>query len=211
MRRPRLLMLMVMTMAVVAGSARWGLFAQEKKNATVVGEDVPRAGGKAGMTVEEALLRPFEWPFAKETTLDAVTKHLRSSLDAPVVLDLAALNRLGITDDEVVKLELQGVRLKTGLKLLLDQVGMTYKVVSEDNLLVLTDSEGAEDPVGRILHELQTLHREVHGLQDAVSELHQRLVPVEDAGPAVRKPTIIEDMPAEKGKAVEAGRSRPGI
>ena len=39
------------------------------------------------------------------------------------MLDLAALDRQGVEPDEAVQLELEGVRLKTGLKLLLDQVG----------------------------------------------------------------------------------------
>ncbi len=35
----------------------------------------------------------------------------------------------------MVQLELDGVRLKTGLKLLLDQVGLTHQVIAEDKLV----------------------------------------------------------------------------
>ena len=49
-----------------------------------------------------------------------------------VVLDLAALGRQDVEPDDPVQLELEGVRLKTGLKLLLDQVGLTFRVVAED-------------------------------------------------------------------------------
>ena len=43
-----------------------------------------------------------------------------------MVVDLAAIERLDLKPEDTVKLELKGVRLKTGLKLLLDQVGLTY-------------------------------------------------------------------------------------
>ena len=59
-----------------------------------------------------------------------------------MVLDLAALDRKSAKPDDTVQLELDGVRLKTGLKLLLDQVGLTFRVVAEDNLMIITDQEG---------------------------------------------------------------------
>ncbi len=63
--------------------------------------------------------------------------HARS-LNAPVVLDLAALGRQNVRKDDDRGLDLKGVRLKTGLKLLLDQVDLNYRVVPGDNLLILT-------------------------------------------------------------------------
>ncbi len=211
MRRTRFFTLMVVAIAVVLGSAQWRLLAQEKQETPIATKPTVARGRLA---FEESLLRPFSFPFAKATTLHAVARHLQETLGGPVVLDLAALKRSGITEEATVKLDLQGVRLKTGLKLLLDQVGLTYHIVPEDNLLVLTDSEGTEDSSSRILAELKTLHREVHNLQDAFDELNRSLVPMEEAGPALRKPSIIEDMPDEKakGKGDEPEKpSRPGI
>ena len=72
-----------------------------------------------------------------------------------VVLDRAALIRQEVQPEDTVELELDGVRLKTGLKLLLDQVGLTYHVVTEDNLLVITDREGSEDPLDRVWSEVR--------------------------------------------------------
>src|SRR5262249_51683347 len=82
-----------------------------------------------------------------------------------------ALDRLELTHEATVQLELRSVRLKTGLKLLLDQLGLTYRVIPEDNLLVLTDTEGSEEPLDRVLSELKALHRDLHALQDAMDEL----------------------------------------
>ncbi len=216
MRLKRLVPIVALTAWIfVAGSARWGLSAQEEKPRSKAAERGPVASvAKPG--VEEAMSRRFTFPFAEETPLDAVAKHLQRELGVAVVLDLAALKRVGVTPDTHVKLELKDVRLKTGLKLLLDQAGLMVKVVGEDNLLVFTDEHGSDDPSTRIFAELKELHRDIHDLRDALDDLARMIGPVDEGGPAIRKPTIIEDMPADKdkdkGKGDEpVGRSRPGL
>jgi hypothetical protein len=169
-------------------------------------------------SIQDALLRPFNFTFARPTPLSDVATRLGRELAAPVVLDLAALDRLDIKPDETVKLELQGVRLKTGLKLLLDQVGLTYRVVPEDNLLILTDKEGSEDPLDRVVAELRELHRDIHDIQDTIDELREASASPAGEGAKVRKPTIIEevpDQPAQKSKEETvpkvSPRSDPGL
>lgn len=144
-------------------------------------------------SVQDVLLRPFRFAFHRPTTLAQVCVHLKESLGVPVVLDIAALQRQDVDPDDTVQLELDGVRLKTGLKLLLDQVGLTYHVVPEDNLLILTDREGSDDPLDRIWNELRTLHRDLHDVQDAVDDLTDSLYGEKEEGARVRKPTIIEE------------------
>jgi hypothetical protein len=147
-------------------------------------------------SVQDALQRPFAFPFREPVTLEDVCRHLRQVLDAPVVLDLAALNRLELTPTDRVQLELEGVRLKTGLQLLLDQVGMTYRVVPEDNLLVVTDGDGSDESLDRVLSELKSLHRDIHDVQDAIAGVRSALG-LDEGGPKMRKPTIIEEVPAK--------------
>ena len=132
--------------------------------------------------------------------MEEVCKHLRETLKAAVVLDLAALDRQKVEPGDSVQLELDGVRLKTGLKLLLDQVGLTYRIVAEDNLMIITDREGSEDPGERVWSELRALHRDLHELQASVDELREYLGDEGDEGPRVRKPTIIEEMPENNGE-----------
>jgi hypothetical protein len=79
------------------------------------------------------------------------------------------------------------------LPLLLDVFQLTYHFIAEDNLLVITDAKGAGDTQRQVLEEIRDLHRDVHDLQDLVNELRS-LVLGED-GPAIRKPTLIEDVP----------------
>ena len=213
MRRKRLVPLAALTAMILAlGSGPWDLFAQEQKPRLKLAESSPVA--RPG--VEEAMSHRFDFPFAEPTPLDAVAKHFQKELGAEVVLDLAALKRLGVTPETLVKLDLKNVRLKTGLKLLLDQAGLMVKVVAEDNLLVFTDERGSDDPSTRIYAELKELHRDIHDLRNALDDLTRMIGMVEEGGPTIRKPTIIEDIPADKdkdkGKGDEpAGRSRPGL
>jgi hypothetical protein len=150
------------------------------------------------VSVQDVLLRPFHFSFNRPTSLAHVCLHLKQRLGVPVVLDIAALGRQDVDPEDTVQLELEGVRLKTGLKLLLDQVGLTYHVVPEDNLLIITDREGSEDPLDRIRDELRSLHRDLHELRDAVDDLTDALYGDTDEGPRVRKPTIIEEKPEQE-------------
>jgi hypothetical protein len=162
------------------------------------------------VSLQEALLRPYRFPFARPTSLEQVCAHLKDTLKAAVVLDLAALDRKSVEPESAVQLELEGVRLKTGLKLLLDQVGLTYRVVAEDNLMIITDQEGSEDPADRIWAELRALHRDLHAVQDAVDDLGDYLGVQGGDGAHVRKPTIIEEMPQNDGEKPRIGPEKPG-
>lgn len=183
-----------------------------------VGRPGGRARAQAGpggtRSVVDALARPGELPFGEPTRLEDVARVLGERLGAPVVLDRAALTRRELTPDDTVQLGLDGVRLKTSLQLLLDQVGLTYRVVPEDNLLVLTDDEGADEPYRRILGELEILHREVHELRDVVEALYDETAPPEGGDPPMRKPTILEELPAgaeeEPAPRVEPATPRRG-
>jgi hypothetical protein len=240
--RPSLVVLLVAVGLLV--SARLTLRAQERKVEDPAGREArrglllptrdepkpagprddaePGAGsGAAWPSVQDALQRPFAFSFAEPTSLGDVCEFLRRTLKAPVVLDLAALNRQEVKPEDTVQLQLEGVRLKTGLKLLLDQVNLTYQVIPEDNLLVLTDTKGSTDPIDHILSEVKALHRDVHDLQDAVDDIHWMLGGDEgEDGARMRKPTIIEEVPGDQkpGEATqklpqgegERPRTRPG-
>jgi hypothetical protein len=166
--------------------------------------------GSNATTLQDAMLRRFAFPFSRPTTLEQVCDHLKRALKAPVVLDVAALDRQSVEREDTVQLELDGVRLKTGLKLLLDQIGLTYRVVAEDNLLIITDREGSEDPADRVWAELQALHRDLHDVQDALDELREFLGDDKGAGPRLHKPTIIDEKPENAGEKPAGAAKKPG-
>ncbi len=186
-----------------------------------VGQPAPQAAGSPH--IADAMLQPVRLPFGEGKSLEDVAAYLRKELKANVVLDLAALDRHELKPTDRVRIDLEGVRLKTGLKLLLDQVALTTKVIPEDNLLIITDKEEEGEPIARILEEIRALHRDLHAIQDDVRDVRDMLsVPVDEEPIAkARNPTIIEEMPAEGDKAKEKpdaakkkdrpSRSRPGI
>jgi hypothetical protein len=171
----------------------------------------PATGAPIPATVQDALLRPFNFSFPRPTSLEQVCVSLQQTLRAPVVLDRAALKRQSVKPEDTVQLELDGVRLKTGLKLLLDQLSLTYRVIAEDNLMIITDLAGAEDSANRILAELRALHRDLHEVQDTVNELLDYRGVEGAEGSRVRKPTIIEEVPENSGdKPALLPKTKPG-
>ncbi len=215
MTRRNLLFVSLGLAAGLALATHWPLLAQGERKTAVDGAVAPRAlderTARPAASVQDALQKPYHFRFGRPTSLTDVKERLARDLGAAVVLDLAALDRLEIEPEDTVTLELEGVRLKTGLRLLLDQVGLTYRVVAEDNLLVLSDKEGSDDPVERVVAELHELHRDVHDVQDAIDELREVMGLVGPEGAHVRKPTIIEEMPENPAqKPGEAPAVRPG-
>ena len=167
----------------LVASARWTLQAQDRAArapARAKGEAAGPRGAVGPASIQDALVRPLDLPFDRETSLEEVRQYLGKALGAQVVLDRSALDRLELKPEDTVQIDLKGVRLKVGLKLLLDQVGLSFRVVPEDNLLILTDPEGSDDPDQRVLAEIKSLHREMHDLQDAVDDL--RSLVEEDLG-----------------------------
>jgi hypothetical protein len=203
----------------VLASARWTLLAQER-----AARGQARAKGEAGagpraaaVSLQDALVRPFDLPFDQETSLEEVRQYLGKALGAQVILDRAALDRQELVPEDTIQIDLKGVRLKVGLQLLLDQVGLTYRLVPEDNLLILTDPEGSDDTNKRILADIKALHREVHDLQDTIDDLRDLVE--EDLGIEPDRPKHPSPLVrlGRKGKAPRRGsrnvltRSTPGV
>ncbi|GAC1466074.1 MAG: hypothetical protein NVSMB9_06270 [Isosphaeraceae bacterium] len=206
--------ILLVAACTLAVSARVSLQAQAPSD-TNVERDVPQ---KPRSSIQDALLQPYTFAFNKPTSLDEVARRLSRDLDAPIAIDKGAIDRRNLKMNDEVQLVLKGVRLQTGLKLLLDQLDLTYKVVPEDNLLIITDRTGSIDPLDRILSEIKALHRDLHDVQDAVDQLRAEVGSGLDE-PRMRKPTIIEEMPdvsPEPGKAKQtppsssSPRNRPG-
>jgi hypothetical protein len=91
---------------------------------------------------------PISMSFANETPLEDVLKYIKSATQGPndtgiaIYVDPVGLNEAEKTLTSPVTLDLEGVPLKTTLRLLLKQLGMTYTV--KDGLLTIT-SESSED------------------------------------------------------------------
>jgi len=191
---------------VLAGASSRNFRGQESRS----GKDQPiEPASQQAPGVQDLLIRPFPMPFSRPTSLEEVATILGDRLGIPVVLDRAALIRLDLEPTDSVQLALEGVRLKTSLQLLLDQVGMTFRVIPEDNLLILTDDQSSADPFRLILDELSTLHLEIHDLRDDILRLQEAPNGDQDE-PSMKKPTIIEELqPEDERDAADPGQAEP--
>jgi hypothetical protein len=91
---------------------------------------------------------PISMSFANETPLEDVLKYIKSATQGPndqgipIYVDPVGLNEAEKTMTSPVTLDLEEVPLKTTLRLLLKQLGLTYTI--KDGLLTIT-SESSED------------------------------------------------------------------
>jgi hypothetical protein len=96
----------------------------------------------------EKLDQPIAMSFPNETPLDDVLKYIKQATQGandsgiPIYVDPLGLTEADRTMQSPVQLDLEGVPLKTTLKLMLKQLGLTYSV--KDGFLMIT-SEASED------------------------------------------------------------------
>ena len=111
----------------------------------------------------EAILKALEQPvpmlFTKETSLDFVLKYIRKKVmekpnntPIPIYLDPLGLQQAERTLDSSVVMDLDGVPLKTSLRLLLKQVGLAYCV--RDGVLIISSVQGIREELAEAAREL---------------------------------------------------------
>ena len=97
----------------------------------------------------EALERPIAMRFIEETPLEDVLKYIAMATSTPdhpgipIYVAPAALQAAERTLQSTVSIDLQGVPLKTTLRLCLEQLGLVYRV--EDGCLQITIEDLIED------------------------------------------------------------------
>ncbi|MBX6316481.1 MAG: hypothetical protein IRY99_26750 [Isosphaeraceae bacterium] len=97
----------------------------------------------------DQLERPISMPFPNETPLSDVLKYIKTATASselpegiPIYVDPIGLAEAEKTEDSPVKMNLEGVRLKRCLRLILRQLGLTYDV--RDGLLMISTRKGLE-------------------------------------------------------------------
>ncbi|AGA25705.1 RNA polymerase sigma factor [Singulisphaera acidiphila] len=89
---------------------------------------------------------PISMSFGKETSLSDILKYIKSATTGandtgiPIYVDLVGLQEAKKTMSSPVTLDLEGVPLKTTLRLILKQVGLAYCV--KDGLLLISSPRG---------------------------------------------------------------------
>ncbi len=100
-----------------------------------------QAASKQRATIDAALNSQTSLDLV-ETPLPDVVAFLRNLHNIPIVLDLRALEDVGIDQDVPVTINLEGVSLRSALHIMLRDLGLTYVVA--DGVLQLTTPECAE-------------------------------------------------------------------
>jgi Domain of unknown function (DUF4139)/N-terminal domain of unknown function (DUF4140) len=104
--------------------------------------------------VSNELGKAIAMKFATETPLEEVIKYIRGATSGsafpegiPIYVDPQGLQDADKTMASTISIDLEGVPLRTTLRLLLEQLGMVYRV--KDGLLKITSTATEDDTPGR--------------------------------------------------------------
>ena len=104
---------------------------------------------------DEAIMEFFD------VTLVEVADQLSQRHNIPIFIDEAALEDVGLSSDTTVNINLRGITLRSGLRLMLNAKGLTYFI--KDEVLKITTPERAENemvtrvyPVGDLVIPIMT-------------------------------------------------------
>jgi tetratricopeptide (TPR) repeat protein len=103
-----------------------------------------KATGDAEIRIEKALRSQLNQAGMEylDAPLSDVVKQLQDEYHIPILLDKPALEEAAIPPEQPVTISLNNVSLRSALRLLLKQLGLTY--VIKDEILVITTKEAAE-------------------------------------------------------------------
>jgi hypothetical protein len=91
--------------------------------------------------IRDALVAPTKFEFA-DTPLSNVIDQLKQSNHIEIQLDKRALDDAGVSADTPLSIRLTSTALRSGLRLMLEQIGLTYML--GDGYLLITTPSGAE-------------------------------------------------------------------
>ena len=99
-------------------------------------------GPERGVRIRQVLEAPVALEFI-ETPLQDVVDFVRDVADIEVQIDRRALDDMGLDTSMPITINLRGVSLRTGLQLMLRDMGLTYAI--ENEVLLITTHEEAEN------------------------------------------------------------------
>ncbi len=112
--------------------------------------------------VWKMLETPVAMPFQNETSLDDVLKYIREAIAGPKGSKAPGIpiyvNPKGLAEAEkslqsTITINLEGIPLKTTLRLVLEQIDLGYCV--RDGILIITSAEGVADEIDDALAEIE--------------------------------------------------------
>ena len=114
--------------------------------------DLPKSA--AVRKIEAALELPTEIEFV-DTPLSDVVDFLNGRHQIDIQLDRKALDEASIPTDTPVKKSLKGISLRSALKTMLGELGLTY--VIQDDVLLITTKQAAEQRPETVAYDVSDL------------------------------------------------------
>ena len=108
----------------------------------------------ADLKIEATLNSPTELEFV-DTPLTGVAAYLKGRHQIEIQLDKKSLEEASIAVDSPVKRSLRGVSLRSALKLILGDLGLTYLI--QDGALLITTKEAAEQRLATVIYNVGDL------------------------------------------------------
>ncbi len=122
--------------------------AQEPNAAQGAAAPTPPPAALGEEKIRQALTMPATIEFI-ETPLADVVAFLKDAYNIPIEVEAAALDEVGLSPDVPVTRNLHEVSLRTALRVILRDLGLTY-LVDDEVLLITTQEEAAQRPVTRV-------------------------------------------------------------
>jgi hypothetical protein len=114
--------------------------AQSKGKKSQIAQAAPAAGFRAGKeAIEKALVETTSLEFV-DTPLQDVVDFLKNKHAVQIVLDKKAMDDVGLSTDTPITMHLGGVTLRSGLKLMLRELDLTW-IIDNEVLLITTPEE----------------------------------------------------------------------
>lgn len=107
--------------------------------------------------IKQALSKPLKGTglVFTEQPLEDIVNFLQEEYDIPIHVDVPALEDSGLTPDEPMSCNVQNVSLRSALRLLLKQKGLTW--VIENEVLTITTPEVAETSLVTCVYDVRDL------------------------------------------------------
>lgn len=116
-------------------------------------------------SIEKALDQEVGADFV-ETPLSECMAYLSQTVDIPIVLDVRAMDDIGLGGDTPVTRQLSGISLRSLLKIVLNDLELTYTVRNE--VLMITTREAEESQLITYVYDVSHLLAERKSLENAV-------------------------------------------
>ncbi len=152
--------------------------------------------GAAEQRIHKALAKDFSVECV-DTPLEDVVELISKSLDIPVMLDIRALEEIGLTTDTPLTLQLKNTSVRSILRLMLRPVDLTYMI--KDEVLQVTTVEAAEQNLVSRIYFLEATGIPIGDFKSITDTIRAAVVP--DTWDILGGPSSI--MPISSG---EAGR-----